>query len=110
MGGWPRRCSSSTSTIAARGAPREAILKSLQAEGVACSGGYVVSLPRQPMFLNKAFGPYLPKSRAKLNYAKTRVPNSDRLCQETIWIEQSVLLGTATQMDRIARIVEGVRG
>lgn len=92
------------------GASREKILKALQAEGVACSGGYVVSLPRQPMFLHKAFGPYLPKSRAKLKYAKANVPNSDRLCKETIWIEQSVLLGTARQMDRIAQIVEGVRG
>lgn len=92
------------------GAPREAIINALQAEGVACSGGYVVSLPRQPMFLNKAFGPYLPKSRAKLSYAKAAVPNSDRLCRETIWIEQSVLLGTARHMDRIAEIIEKVHG
>jgi dTDP-4-amino-4,6-dideoxygalactose transaminase len=91
-------------------APREKIFRALQAEGVACSGGYVVSLPRQPMFLNKMFGPYLPKSRAKLNYAKANVPNSDRLCKQTIWIEQSMLLGTARQMDRIAQIVEDARG
>lgn len=92
------------------GKPREAILKALQAAGVPCSGGYVVSLPSQPMFLKKEFGPYLPKSRAKLNYARAKVPNSDRLCRETIWIEQRVFLGSARDMDRIAQIIEKVYG
>src|SRR5205085_656066 len=46
------------------GAPRHAVVKALQAEGIPCSGGYGISLPAQPLFRNKAFGPYLPQSRA----------------------------------------------
>ena len=46
------------------GAPRAAVLKALQAEGIPCSAGYGFSLPQQPMFRNKAFGPYLPSRLA----------------------------------------------
>lgn len=85
------------------GASRSAVVQALQAEGVPCSGGYGISLPAQPLFRNMAFGPYLPKSRKKLNYAKTRVPNSDLLCREQcIWLEQSIFLGSKRDMDDIA--------
>ena len=41
------------------GAPRAAVLKALEAEGIPCGAGYGFSLPQQPLFRNKAFGPYL---------------------------------------------------
>jgi dTDP-4-amino-4,6-dideoxygalactose transaminase len=91
------------------GAPRSAVLKALQAEGIPCSGGYGYSLPQQPLFKNKAFGPYLPKSRAKLNFAKAQVPNSDLLCREQcIWLEQSLFLGRASDINDIARAFEKI--
>ena len=91
------------------GVPRAAVLKALQAEGIPCSAGYVVSLPQQPLFQNKAFGPYLPKVSAKLDYKKTRCPNSDLLCREqTIWLEQSIFLGPRKDMDDIARAFEKI--
>jgi dTDP-4-amino-4,6-dideoxygalactose transaminase len=86
------------------GAPRSAVLKALQAEGIPCSAGYGYSLPQQPLFKNKAFGPYLPRRRAKLNFAKARVPNSDLLCHEQcIWLEQNLFLGRAADIDDIAK-------
>jgi dTDP-4-amino-4,6-dideoxygalactose transaminase len=91
------------------GAPRRAVLKALQAEGIPCSAGYGYSLPQQPLFQNKAFGPYLPKSRAKLNFTKANVPNGDLLCREQcIWLEQSIFLGRASDMDDIARAFEKI--
>ncbi len=89
---------------AAFGAPREAILKALQAEGIPICGGYAVPLYRQPLFLNRAFGPYLPLVSDRLDYAKVRCPNCERICAEQgAWLEQSLLLGTRRDMDDIAR-------
>ena len=91
------------------GAPRAAVLKALQAEGIPCSAGYGFSLPRQPMFRNKAFGPYLPAARARLDYRKVDCPNSDLICAEQgVWLEQSVLLGDRSDMDDIARAFEKI--
>ena len=91
------------------GAPRSAVIKGLHAEGIPCSAGYGYSLPQQPLFKNKAFGPYLPKSRAKLNFAKASVPNSDLLCREQcIWLAQSMLLGSASDVDDIARAFDKI--
>lgn len=91
------------------GAPRTAVLKALQAEGIPCSAGYGWSLHQQPMFRHKAFGPYLPKASKSLDYRKVHCPNSDLLCREQcIWLEQSLLLGTRSDMDDIARAFEKV--
>jgi len=91
------------------GAPRAAVIQALQAEGIPCAAGYGFSLPQQPMFRNKAFGPYLPKASAKLDYRKVRCPNSDLLCREQcIWLEQSMFLGSRADMDDIARAFEKI--
>jgi dTDP-4-amino-4,6-dideoxygalactose transaminase len=86
------------------GLSRDLTIKALQAEGIPCSAGYGYSLPAQPLFRNKAFGPYLPDSRSSLDYSRAKVPNSDLLCREQcIWLEQSMLLGTRADMSDIAR-------
>ncbi len=91
------------------GVQRATVIKALQAEGIPCSGGYAVSLPQQPLFRNKAFTPYLPKSSARLDYRKAHCPNSDLLCREqTIWFEQRMLLGPRADMDDIARAFEKI--
>jgi len=91
------------------GAPREAVLKALQAEGIPICGGYALPLYRQPLFLNKAFGPYLPRAAAKLDYGAVRCPNCERICAEQgAWLEQSLFLGSQSDMDDIARAFEKV--
>ena len=91
------------------GAPRSAVLKALEAEGIPCSPGYGFSLPQQPMFRNKAFGPYLPGLSAKLNYRKVHCPNSDLLCREqTAWLSQNTFLGTRADIDDIADAFEKI--
>jgi len=89
--------------------PRNAVLAALRAEGIPASGGYAISLHRQPMFLSKAFGPYLPQGRARLNYRKTHCPNSDLICaRQGIWLEQSLFLGSRADMNDIGRAFEKI--
>ncbi len=91
------------------GAPRAAVIKALQAEGIPCTGGYGLSQHHQPIFRNQAFGPYLPKASAKLNYLKTQCPNSDLICREQcIWLEHGIFLGPRSDMDDVARAFEKI--
>ena len=91
------------------GAPRLAVLKALQAEGIPCSPGYGFSLPQQPMFRNKAFGPYLPGVSAKLNYLKVHCPNTDVLCREQCaWLGQNMFLDSRADMDDIGDAFEKI--
>ena len=91
------------------GAPRAAVLRALAAEGIPCSGGYGFSLPHQPLFRNKAFGPYLAGASARLDYREARCPASDLLCREQcVWLEQHLLLGSQNDVDDIARGFEKV--
>ena len=84
------------------GAPRDAVINALRAEGIPCSPGYGFPLHRQPLFRNKAFGPYVQGASPRLDYTKTHCPNSDRICNESIWLEQSIFLGPRSDMDDIA--------
>jgi dTDP-4-amino-4,6-dideoxygalactose transaminase len=91
------------------GAPRAAVLRALAAEGIPCSGGYGFSLPQQPLFRNKAFGPYLAGASARLDYREARCPASDVVCREQcVWLEQHLLLGSRADIEDIARGFEKV--
>jgi dTDP-4-amino-4,6-dideoxygalactose transaminase len=91
------------------GARRQDLIAALEAEGIPCSAGYGYSLPEQPLFRNKAFGPYLPRVSAALDYETSRCPNSDVICREQgVWLGQNLLLGTDEDVDDIARAFEKV--
>jgi dTDP-4-amino-4,6-dideoxygalactose transaminase len=91
------------------GAPRAAVLEALEAEGIPCSSGYGFSLPRQPMFRDKAFGPFLPGASARLNYRETDCPTSDLICREQcIWLEQNLLLGSHADIQDIVAAFEKI--
>lgn len=92
------------------GAPRAAVLAALQAEGIPASRGYALPLYRQPLFLNKSFGPCLAPARIeRLDYGRVHCPNAEILCAEqAAWLEQSVLLGTQSDLDDIVGAFEKV--
>ena len=91
------------------GAPRAAVIAALLAEGIPCSSGYGFSLPQQPMFRNRAFGPYLARIADRLDYERVHCPNSDLLCREQgLWLEQAIFLGSHEDMDDIYRAFEKV--
>jgi dTDP-4-amino-4,6-dideoxygalactose transaminase len=91
------------------GLPRVKLLKALQAEGIPVSGGYALPLYRQPLFLKKAFGPYLTGEASRLDYANVSCPNCETICYEQgAWLEQSLFLGKKTDMDDIILAFEKV--
>jgi len=91
------------------GVPRTAAVEALRAEGIPCSAGYGFSLPQQPMFRAKAFGPYLHRAGARLDYDRVQCPNSDLICREQgLWLEQALFLGPRGDMEDIARAFEKV--
>jgi len=91
------------------GAPRAAVIEALHAEGIPCSAGYGYSLYDQPLFRNKAFGPYLHQARDRLDYRQVQCPNSDLICREqAIWLGQSMFLGGRDDMDDIYRAFEKI--
>jgi dTDP-4-amino-4,6-dideoxygalactose transaminase len=91
------------------GAPRTAVVEAMRAEGIPCSAGYGFSLPRQPVFLRRAFGPYLPRRADQLDYARAQCPNSDLICREQgLWLEHPLLLGPRPDIEDIYRAFEKV--
>ena len=93
------------------GAPRKRFLEALAAEGVPAAPGYVIPLYKQPLFKNKAFGPYTASLQARpdLDYGALNLPNVEAICGgEGAWIYQSVLLGEQHDMDDIVRAFEKV--
>jgi dTDP-4-amino-4,6-dideoxygalactose transaminase len=90
------------------GAPRSGVVKALDAEGIPCSPGYGYSLPNQPLFRNKAFGPYLASASARLDYTRVSCPVSDLVCEQAIWLGQNLLLGSREDIEDIARAFEKV--
>jgi dTDP-4-amino-4,6-dideoxygalactose transaminase len=90
------------------GAPRDAVVRALAAEGIPCSGGYGFPLPAQPVFRNKAFGPYLPSPADTPDYATARCPNAETLCRQAIWLGQNLMLGECADVDQIADAFEKV--
>lgn len=91
------------------GAPREAVLRALQAEGIPCSAGYGYSLHHQPLFRNQAFGSYLPRPTTRRKPALAACPNSDQICRDqAIWIEHNRFLGPLSDMKDIAVAFERI--
>ena len=76
------------------GKTRDDFVAALAAEGVSCSSGYT-PLYRHPFFASPAPFPFLPVC--------------EQVCQDTIWLPQTLLLGTEADIndigDAIAKIV-----
>lgn len=95
-----------------KGLTREDFMKSLRAENVPCSGGYVSTLNSQP-YLNDAFKTQnfqkmYSKEMLDFDQFKQRnhCPENDELCKEAVWFSQSMLLGSRSDMDAIAAAIE----
>jgi hypothetical protein len=95
----------------ALGVFRKNFLDALAAEGIPCCAGYVMPLYRQPLFLNRAFGPYrgYQHIRPDLDYGRVNCPNCEAICsKQGAWLEQRLFLGTQDDMNDIAAAFEKV--
>lgn len=94
------------------GLPRAAFLKALRAEGVPASGGYS-PLNKEP-FLASTFastGYQRIYGAAALESARerSRTPQNDRLCEEAVWLTQTMLTGPREDMDHIVEAVSKIQ-
>lgn len=98
------------------GIPREGFLKALSAEGIPCWGGYGGTLNTMPYlddaFRSKNYRNMYPKEMLDFRQfvEKNKCPENDRLCnEEAVWISQSLLLGSKSDMDDIAAAITKVQ-
>jgi dTDP-4-amino-4,6-dideoxygalactose transaminase len=93
------------------GVRRERVLKAITAEGVPIAGGYIIPLHRQPLFANKAFGPYTgyENARPNLDYNDVKLPVVEKISSsEGAWMTHNLLLGKQSDIDDIVRAFEKV--
>lgn len=92
--------------------PRQQFLKALQAEGIPCSPGYT-PLNKEPFLketLNsRGFRYIYPEKEIKSLEERNVCPENDKLCQEAVWLFQTMLLGSKQDMDQIAEAVRKIQ-
>jgi perosamine synthetase len=92
--------------------PRDTFLKQLREAGVSASGGYtalnrtehVQAIANNPHY-QKIYGRDFMSGWAERNAC----PVNDQLCQQAVWFTQTVLLGSRSDMERIAATIDQVR-
>lgn len=95
------------------GVPRSKFIEAMNAEGIPCHGGYPHPLYKNPLFKSKGNGPKFcplscPYYGKQMNYTKVDCPETERICQEAIWIKHPVLLGSREDMESILKAAEKV--
>ncbi len=94
------------------GLPRAAFLKALAAEGVPCQGGYS-PLNTQPFLKNtlhsRGYQRLFPAREIAAWEERNRCPANDRLCEEAVWLVQTMLLAPRGSMERIAGAVRKIQ-
>lgn len=94
------------------GLPRERFLRALAAEGVPCSGGYT-PLNRQPFvqatLQSRAYRRLYPSDVLAGWEERNHCPANDRLCEEAVWLTQTMLLGPRRDMDDIAAAIRRIQ-
>jgi len=89
------------------GVIRERFMEAVRAEGVPVSPGYPHPLYRNPLFQRTGEGPsFCPRScpyyKGNVDYASLFLPVCEAVCKDTMWLTQSMLLGTEADMKDIA--------
>jgi perosamine synthetase len=92
--------------------PRAKFLQALGKEGVGASGGYSplnTSAHVKAIATNRHYQRIYGKDTMARWVERNRCPVNDRLCEEAFWFSQSKLLGSRSDMDRIAEAIAGVQ-
>ena len=94
------------------GLPRAAFIKALAAEGIPAQAGYS-PLNKQPfledVFSTPGFKTIYSKARLDKWREQNQCPQNDRLCDEGVWIVQTMLLGPRQDMEDIAEAIRKVQ-
>ena len=92
------------------GVSRNKFVEALNAEGIPCHIGYPWPLSKNPMFDNIPEGakgcPYTcPYYGKKVSIKDTKLPVSEKICQETVVIPHQVLLSSKKDLDDIVSAI-----
>jgi perosamine synthetase len=94
------------------GLPRARFLKALQAEGIPCSSGYT-PLNKEPFLQHtlqsRAYQRIYSQKELADIAARNHCPENDQLCEEAIWLTQTMLLGNKQDMDHIVAAVRKIQ-
>ncbi|WP_321476022.1 DegT/DnrJ/EryC1/StrS family aminotransferase [uncultured Paludibaculum sp.] len=94
------------------GLPLDRVVKAIQAEGVPASTGYV-PLNKEPVMASTLRSRHFRKCFSQTDLdrfeERTACPENDKLCQEAVWLTQTMLLGAKSDMDDIAAAVRKVQ-
>jgi dTDP-4-amino-4,6-dideoxygalactose transaminase len=86
---------------------RSLILKALTAEGIPASRGYV-PLHREGFLTEAKEFTLRDSAYAARDYSQVECPNTERACEEAIWLTQNLLLGSRDDILDIVRAFEKV--
>ncbi len=95
------------------GLSKAEFIKALNAEGIPCSNGYT-PLNKMPYLKNvlktKNFQLMYPAEMLDYNkyMERNQCPANDKLCDETVWFMQNLLLAEKSDMDDIATAIERI--
>lgn len=98
-----------------KGLSREDFLQALREEGIPCMSGYAPYLNTQPYlqhaFQTKNFRAIYPKEMLDFKkYAeRNQCPENDQLCNEAVWLFQSMLLAERSDMEDVAAAIDKIR-
>ena len=90
---------------------RDRFLAALRAEGIPCSSGY------GPQYKDGLIEAALNSKNFKRSFSKARLdryrdelhyPDNDRLCEEAVWLSQTLLLGSKSDIDDIADAIQKI--
>ena len=93
------------------GLPRTRFLEALRAEGVPCGAGYSPMNREKYVaatLASKAYQRIYPKEVLAGWEERNRCPANDRLCEEAVWLTQTMLLGPRQDMDDIVAAVRKI--
>lgn len=86
------------------GVPRDRFVAALRAEGIPCHGAFYEPVYKDPLFAWR-------DANAPVDYSAVRCPIAERAAyEEGVWLPHQLFLGTAEDVDDIARAVEKVTG
>jgi dTDP-4-amino-4,6-dideoxygalactose transaminase len=94
------------------GLPRARFLEALRAEGVPCGSGYTPMNREKYVaatLASRAYQRIYPKEVLAAWAERNQCPANDRLCQEAVWLTQTMLLGPRRDMEDIVAAVRKIQ-
>jgi dTDP-4-amino-4,6-dideoxygalactose transaminase len=92
------------------GVSRDLFLRALRAEGISAQPTYPYPLYRNPLFRKESLPPCAcGKWSTRQDYETLFLPESERICQEGLWLEHYLFLGVREDIDDILAAFEKIQ-